>query len=229
MKRRPEILGILELNFLLPHLVQPDDPWAALEGRLGRRLMVISKKDGKAIAGHELPASPVTDGIAAAHGKLFMCLKNGELICGGSVLRGGIDLGGRPRERSVASRPRSRTVCSTHGPLPKGFPRSVHQREASFPSRHVGVSPHEARNRNRNGLRVCSFLDRSMTTSSLRRSSPSTPRIPRARSEKVTKSCRTQRSHRTLPSLLHILYLSLYRSRNAAHDFASRSDLFLNT
>ncbi len=67
-----------------PDLVKPDDPWAALEGRLGGRLMIISKADGKTLSEHELAAPPVTDGVAAADGRLFICLNNGELICMGA-------------------------------------------------------------------------------------------------------------------------------------------------
>ena len=67
-----------------PDIVKPDDPWAALEGRLGGRLMVISKADGKTLSEHKLAAPPVTDGVAAAHGRLFICLNSGELICMGA-------------------------------------------------------------------------------------------------------------------------------------------------
>ena len=67
-----------------PDIVEPDDPWAALEGRLGGRLMVLSNTDGKVLSEHQLAAPPVTDGMAAARGRLFICLNNGELVCMGS-------------------------------------------------------------------------------------------------------------------------------------------------
>jgi outer membrane protein assembly factor BamB len=68
-----------------PDVVNPDDPWAALEGRLGGRLLVLSKADGKTLSEHKLAAPPVTDGVAAAHGRLFLCLSNGDLVCMGAA------------------------------------------------------------------------------------------------------------------------------------------------
>jgi outer membrane protein assembly factor BamB len=67
-----------------PDIVPPTDPWAAIEGRLGGRLMVISQADGSTLSELPLTAPPVTDGIAAAGGELFLCLKNGELLCLGA-------------------------------------------------------------------------------------------------------------------------------------------------
>jgi len=64
-----------------PDIVDPEDPWAALEGRRGGKLLVISKKDGSTLSSQPLPAPPVLDGLAAAHGQLFVVLKNGQLIC----------------------------------------------------------------------------------------------------------------------------------------------------
>ena len=67
-----------------PDIVDPDDPWAALAGRKGGRLLIISKKDGHTLEAEQLAAAPVLDGLAAAHGRLFIVLKNGQLICRGS-------------------------------------------------------------------------------------------------------------------------------------------------
>ena len=66
-----------------PDIVDPDDPWAALAGRKGGRLLIISKKDGSVVKAEPLAAAPVLDGLAAAHGRLFIVLKNGQLSCRG--------------------------------------------------------------------------------------------------------------------------------------------------
>ena len=64
-------------------IVDPDDPWAALACRKGGRLLIISKKDGSVVKAEPLAAAPVLDGLAAAHGRLFIVLKNGQLSCRG--------------------------------------------------------------------------------------------------------------------------------------------------
>jgi outer membrane protein assembly factor BamB len=66
-----------------PDIVDPDDPWAALAGRKGGRLLIISKEDGSVVKAEPLAAAPVLDGLAAAHGRLFIVLKNGQLSCRG--------------------------------------------------------------------------------------------------------------------------------------------------
>jgi hypothetical protein len=68
-----------------PDIVSPDDPWSALEGRKGGRLLILSKTDGKILKSYPLQAAPVLDGLSAAHGRLFVVLKNGQIKClGGS-------------------------------------------------------------------------------------------------------------------------------------------------
>jgi len=64
-----------------PDIVDPKDPWAALEGRKGGRFLVISKENGKTLKTEQLPSAPALDGLAAAHGRLFLVLKNGQVIC----------------------------------------------------------------------------------------------------------------------------------------------------
>lgn len=65
-----------------PDIVDPDEPWAALSGKRGGRLLIISKKNGKILkGGRTLRAAPVLDGLAAAHKRLFVVMKNGDLIC----------------------------------------------------------------------------------------------------------------------------------------------------
>ena len=68
-----------------PDIVSPDDPWSALEGRKGGRLLILSKTDGKTLKSYPLQAAPVLDGLSAAHERLFVVLKNGQIKClGGS-------------------------------------------------------------------------------------------------------------------------------------------------
>ena len=63
--------------------VNPADPWANIEGRKGSTLWVLSKKDGKKLAGYELETLPVWNGMAVADEKIFLSLKNGKLFCMG--------------------------------------------------------------------------------------------------------------------------------------------------
>ena len=64
-----------------PMIFPVDDPSKGYDGRAGGVLWVASAKDGKKIAEYKLDAAPAWDSIAVAGGKLFICLKNGELIC----------------------------------------------------------------------------------------------------------------------------------------------------
>ena len=69
-----------------PDIVDPDEPWAALNGEKGGRLLIISTDSGKIMkGGRVLQAAPVLDGLAAAHDRLFVVLKNGKLICMGAL------------------------------------------------------------------------------------------------------------------------------------------------
>ncbi|HID21936.1 MAG TPA: hypothetical protein EYP14_05990 [Planctomycetaceae bacterium] len=52
----------------------------SLEGRNGVRLLAVSAKDGRLLSEWDLPALPVLDGLAAAYGRLFLSLQNGELV-----------------------------------------------------------------------------------------------------------------------------------------------------
>jgi hypothetical protein len=54
------------------------------EGRDGGRgglLMAVSASDGRPLAQHRLGAPPVFDGMAAAGGRLYIALENGQLVC----------------------------------------------------------------------------------------------------------------------------------------------------
>ena len=53
----------------------------AYGGRLGGRLLVVSAKDGERLAQYELEAPPAWDGMAAANGRLYVALQNGNVVC----------------------------------------------------------------------------------------------------------------------------------------------------
>lgn len=66
-----------------PDVVDDRDPWAAFEGRKGGVLQVFSKDDGQRRSESRLESIPVYDGMAAAHGKLYISLQDGSLACYG--------------------------------------------------------------------------------------------------------------------------------------------------
>jgi outer membrane protein assembly factor BamB len=64
-----------------PDSVDPADPHAAWEGRKGGLLAVYGAKDGRKLAGLELPAPPAWDGMAAAGQRLYLSLSDGSVLC----------------------------------------------------------------------------------------------------------------------------------------------------
>jgi hypothetical protein len=64
-----------------PVAIPEDDPHAAYEGRRGGMLWVVSARDGAKLAEYELDAPVVWDGMAAAHGKLFVSTAGGRVRC----------------------------------------------------------------------------------------------------------------------------------------------------
>lgn len=70
-----------------PVYFPPDHPVEkyvdAYKGKLGGVLWVASAKSGEKLAQYELEAAPAWDGMAAAYGKLFICLKDGTMVCMG--------------------------------------------------------------------------------------------------------------------------------------------------
>jgi hypothetical protein len=64
-----------------PDAVDKKDPHAAFLGRRGGRLIAMSTIDGKRLAGHPLDAPPVLDGLAAAHGRLYVSTADGAVLC----------------------------------------------------------------------------------------------------------------------------------------------------
>ena len=67
-----------------PDVLPEDDPYAAIEGRKGGRLWVVSTADGKRLAEHKLGSMPVFDGMVAAGGRLYVATVDGHLICMGA-------------------------------------------------------------------------------------------------------------------------------------------------
>ena len=65
----------------VPDSVNPKDPLAALEGRAGGVLWVVSALDGKKLAECRLNAPPVFDGLIAAEGRLYLSLADGRVVC----------------------------------------------------------------------------------------------------------------------------------------------------
>jgi len=77
---------VLTDNVLLlagsPDVVRPDtDPYAAIEGKIGGKLLVISRDDGKTVAEHTLDSPPVWDGMAVAGGDVYFAQLDGAVAC----------------------------------------------------------------------------------------------------------------------------------------------------
>jgi outer membrane protein assembly factor BamB len=70
-----------------PDVRDPDDPWAAIDGRAGGLLQVLSARDGSDLAQYPLEAPPVFDGMSAASGRLYISLASGRVVCMGSGRR----------------------------------------------------------------------------------------------------------------------------------------------
>ncbi len=65
----------------LPDVVDPEDPLASFEGRLGAELAVFSAADGSRQATHRLDSPPVFDGLSAAAGRLYLATADGYVVC----------------------------------------------------------------------------------------------------------------------------------------------------
>lgn len=64
-----------------PDVLDPEDPMASFEGRKGGQLWLFSKTKGEKLGEYKLHSPPVLDGMAVAHGKLFLSLKDGTIMC----------------------------------------------------------------------------------------------------------------------------------------------------
>ncbi len=67
-----------------PDVVPAKDPMAAIEGRRGAKLWVVSAADGRKLEEHELDAVPVFDGMMAAKGRVYVTTLDGRVTCLGS-------------------------------------------------------------------------------------------------------------------------------------------------
>jgi outer membrane protein assembly factor BamB len=65
----------------LPDTIDPKDPLAALEGRMGGILWAASAASGEKLAEYKLDAAPVWDGLAVANGRLYLSLRDGRVLC----------------------------------------------------------------------------------------------------------------------------------------------------
>jgi outer membrane protein assembly factor BamB len=84
------IAGPLDLVDEEEAFKRPNDPGiqaklteqnAALGGRKGGLLLVVSASDGKKVAEYKLESIPVWDGMAAANNRLYLATKNGRILC----------------------------------------------------------------------------------------------------------------------------------------------------
>jgi hypothetical protein len=64
-----------------PDFSDPADNLASLEGRKGGKLKLVRTTDGSTLAELVLPQSPIHDGPAVAHGRLYLTTDQGQVIC----------------------------------------------------------------------------------------------------------------------------------------------------
>ena len=68
-----------------PDVVDPEDPLGAFEGRKGALLWVFSAASGEKLAEYRLASPPVFNGMAAANGRLYLCARDGRVLCMGGA------------------------------------------------------------------------------------------------------------------------------------------------
>ncbi len=66
-----------------PDVIDPADPMASFEGRMGGVLRAYSAVDGKMLTEQKIDAPPIFDGLIAAEGRLFLSTMDGRLVCMG--------------------------------------------------------------------------------------------------------------------------------------------------
>jgi outer membrane protein assembly factor BamB len=64
-----------------PDEFDPEDPYAAFEGRREAKVVALSADDGQKLSETELDHPPVFDGLIAAGGRLFASLEDGSVVC----------------------------------------------------------------------------------------------------------------------------------------------------
>jgi len=68
-----------------PDVLDPEDPYAAFEGRKGGVLWAVSADDGKKLAEYKLDSPPAFDGLIAAGGRLYLTTRDGRVMCMGNT------------------------------------------------------------------------------------------------------------------------------------------------
>ncbi len=68
-----------------PDKFPDEDPLAAVEGRLGAALWIVSAVDGKRVFEHRLESLPVFDSMIAANGNVYFCTRDGSVVSMRSV------------------------------------------------------------------------------------------------------------------------------------------------
>jgi len=68
-----------------PERIDPKDPLAAFEGRTEGRLLAVDAYSGEVRSRTTIPAPPVFDGMIAARSRLFLALRNGQVMCLGAA------------------------------------------------------------------------------------------------------------------------------------------------
>jgi hypothetical protein len=64
-----------------PDELDPEQPWAAYEGKRGGRLYALATADGTKQSERNLEAAPVYDGMAITAGRLYLSTVAGTLFC----------------------------------------------------------------------------------------------------------------------------------------------------
>ena len=62
-------------------MVEEEEPYAAFEGRKGAQLQIFSTADGTLLKHYPLAAPPVFDGMATAHGRLYITDQADRISC----------------------------------------------------------------------------------------------------------------------------------------------------
>ncbi|MFW6107075.1 MAG: PQQ-binding-like beta-propeller repeat protein [bacterium] len=82
-----------------PDSPDPEEALAAVEGKRGGVLWVLSAPDGKKLAEHSLESPPVFDGMAVAERRVYITTRRGALLCLGG--RRAADTGSRSEARAA--------------------------------------------------------------------------------------------------------------------------------
>ena len=64
----------------VPNVIDPNDPYAAYEGRKGGLVRIMSAGDGGTSGQYQLPSPPVWDGMAVAAGRLYLSTSDGSVL-----------------------------------------------------------------------------------------------------------------------------------------------------